>query len=175
MLDCFEALKALPRREHRKLVQRIKARKSLTGIVRDNGESDPALENALKEKYPDNIYTPSALLPHFDMEDLMENEILQYLIFDDSVKSEKNRMEMIVREFCPPLSNKNPARIEKLLNVMNFKEAMKLYIILPAGLMTSEDLSSHSKIKPFILDFIEDARDLIKMEKKDILQILLEH
>ena len=109
------------------------------------------------------------------MEDLMENEILQYLIFDDSGKSEKNRMEMIVREFCPPLSNKNPARIEKLLNVMNFKEPMKLYIILPAGLLTSEDLSSHSKMKPFILDFVEDARDLIKMEKKDILEILLEH
>ena len=137
MLDCFEALNALPRRERRKLIQRVKARKSLTGIVRDNSESDPALENALKEKYPDNIYAPSAVLPHFDMDDLMENEILRYLIFDDSKKSEKTLMEMIVREFCPPLSSEHPARIEKLLNKMNFKEAVQLYLILPVGTITS--------------------------------------
>ena len=67
----------------------------------------------------------------------------------------------------------HPARIEKLLNVLNFKEAIKLYMILPQGTLISEDLSSRSKLKPFMIVFIEDTRDLLLMSKSDILQVLL--
>ena len=81
MSDCFEALNALPRRERRKLVARVKARKNLAGFFSDG---DPALDNALSGKYPGDITTPQAKLPPFDLDDL-ENEILTYLIFDQNI------------------------------------------------------------------------------------------
>ena len=161
MSDCLEALNALPRRERRKLIQRVKMRKSLAGIESDNN----ALAGALKEKYSGNIYAPSAVLPPFDMDDLMDNQILHYLIFNNEEKSDKKRMETIVREFCPPLPSDHPTRIEKLLNVMTYKEALKLYLILPRGAMTSQDLTARSKLRPFIVDFIEDAFDKLKMSR----------
>ena len=54
------------------------------------------------------------------------------------------QMEMIVRELCEPLPVDHPLRLEKLLNVLEFKEAIKLYLILPEGAVTSKDLSPRS-------------------------------
>ena len=55
MSDCFDALNALPRRERRKLIARVKARKTLAGFFSDG---DPALDNALSFKYPGDISIP---------------------------------------------------------------------------------------------------------------------
>ena len=117
---------------------------------------------------------PSAELPPFDQDDF-ENEILSHLIFNQNVESEMEQMEIIVRELCAPLPPDHPARLEKLLNVLEFKEAIKLYLILPAGSVTSKDLSPRSKLQPFILDFIEDARDLLKMTRDQIFDTVLSH
>ena len=86
--ECIEALNKLPRRERRKLIERIKERKSLAGITKqaESGDPDPAFELALKEKYAGNIFTPGAILPPFDMDDLFDNEMLHYTIFDDNDK-----------------------------------------------------------------------------------------
>lgn len=161
MIDCFEALNALPRRDCRRLIQRIKTRKSLASIESENN----TLARALKDKYSGNIFAPGAVLPPFIMDDLNDNQILYYLIFNNDEKSDKNRMEAIVREFCPPLPSDHPTRIEKLLNVMTYKEALKLYLILPRGAITSQDLTARSKLRPFILDFVEDAFDLLRMSR----------
>ena len=83
------------------------------------------------------------------------------------------RMETIVRNFCPPLNSDHPRRIEKLLNILNLKDALKLYMILPKGTINTSDLSKRSQIKPFLLDFIEDARGaMLKKENKEILEYL---
>ena len=84
MSDCFDALNALPRRERRKLIARVKARKTLAGFFSDG---DPALDNALSFKYPGDISIPQAELPPFDPDDL-DNEILTYLIFDQSKETD---------------------------------------------------------------------------------------
>ena len=55
MRDCFKALNALPRRERRNLIARVRARKNLAGFFSDG---DTVLENALSDKYPGDINTP---------------------------------------------------------------------------------------------------------------------
>ena len=172
MNDCFEALNALPRRERRRLIHRIKVRKSLVSIESDNS----AVNQALKVKYGANrdINAPSADLAPFEMDDLLDNEILHYLIFNyQSSQSDLKSMEAIVREFCKPLPENHPTRVEKILNVMRYKEALKLYLILPRGCLSSQDLSSRSKLRPYILDFIDDAIDKLNMPKEDIMDCLL--
>ena len=79
-----------------------------------------------------------------------------------------------MRGFCPAVPKDHPSRLEKLLNILDMNSAIKLLIILPKGSLTSEDLSSHSKLKPFILDFIDDARELLDMSSSEILDILLD-
>ena len=83
-------------------------------------------------------------------------------------------MKVIVSEFCPPLTKDHPARLEKLLNILNMDDAIRLYMVLPKGSLTSEDLSARSQLKPFILDFIEDAREILRMTAGEILDFLLE-
>ena len=69
-------------------------------------------------------------------------------------------MEIIVREFCQVSSSSDPMRIEKLLNILEYVEALKLVLALPEGTLVSGDLSPRSNIKPYILDFINDERQL---------------
>ena len=83
-------------------------------------------------------------------------------------------MERIVRQFCPKLPSDHPGRVEKLLNNLNLDDALKLYMILPSGILRSTDLSSRSKLKPYMLDFIEDARaPPIRMPNDEILSVVL--
>lgn len=170
MSDCFFALNSLPRREIRKLIARVKQRKMLAGFFSDG---DPALDNALSEKYSTDLSTPQAEMPPFEAEDL-ENEILHYVIFSRNVESNMQRMEMIVREICPPLESDHPKRIESLLNIMNFPEALKLYMVLPVRSLTARDTSPKSLLKPYLIDFIDDARDLLKMKTPDIHKTLVQ-
>ena len=58
MFDCFFALNALPRRERRQLVARVKARKSLAGFI--NEDDSVHLDKALQEKFPGDLSVPSA-------------------------------------------------------------------------------------------------------------------
>ena len=44
MSDCFEALNALPRRDRRRLIHRIKVRKSLVSVESDNSAVNMALK-----------------------------------------------------------------------------------------------------------------------------------
>ena len=75
MIDCFEILNALPRREHRKLIQRVYARKSIAAIELDD-KNMKKLDQALDEKYPtESLITPRAELPPFTPDDF-DNGIL---------------------------------------------------------------------------------------------------
>lgn len=96
------------------------------------------------------------------------------MIFDDTKgKKPQARIEEIVREFCPPLPPNHPARLEKLLNVLSYQNAVKLYLVLPPMALSSEDLTPRSKLKPFVLDFIDDARKMLQMPRQEIFDTLM--
>ena len=69
-------------------------------------------------------------MPPFDEKDL---DILRYVYFDRDISREnmadRKRLETIVRKFCPKLPSDHPKRIEKLLNILDLKDALKLYMI----------------------------------------------
>ena len=71
-------------------------------------------------------------MPPFDSNDL-KDDILRYVYFDRNPSKDnevdKKRLETIVRKVCPKLSSKHPLRIEKLLNILSLKDALKLYMI----------------------------------------------
>ena len=71
-------------------------------------------------------------MPPFDSNDL-KGDILRYVYFDMNESkhndTDKKRLETIVRKFCPKLQSDHPQRIEKLLNILDLKDALKLYMI----------------------------------------------
>ena len=55
------------------------------------------------------------------------------------------------------------------MNILSLKDAIKLYMIQKEGALNSSDLTSRSKVKPFMLDFIENARhDSVGMGTEEI-------
>lgn len=168
MADCFYALNSLPLREKRGLLARVRKRRQLAQILGDE-KSEHDSDLRIDDKDAD-----LSELPQLGSTDLNVGGLLHFLILDSQRKSDQQKMEQIVRSFCPILPDDSPLRYEKLLNVLDFQEAIKLYLVLPWGTLTSQDLSPHSKLRPFVLDFVEDARESLRMSERDILQKLVE-
>ena len=53
-------------------------------------------------------------------------------------------------------------RLDKLLSILDYNEQIKLILTLPVvGIkLESSDLSRHSKVEPFLIEFVNDALDL---------------
>ena len=70
-------------------------------------------------------------------------------------------MEQILTEFCEPLSDKNPKRIEKLTAFLDLEASLTLIMTLNSVLTLKEaDLTKNSCIKAYMIEFIKDAREL---------------
>ena len=121
-------------------------------------------EDEFNKKYPPYIDPPSAILEPFDARDL-ESGLLKYVYVDNKEEvTDMERMETIVKNLCDKLSASDPRRIEKLLNILDFKDALKLYMLLPhpyieGKTMTAVDVSKRAKITPYMIDWIRTARD----------------
>lgn len=105
----------------------------------------------------------------------MNEDILRYVYFDKNEQNDAKRLETIIRFYCPKLSPEHPKRIEKLLNVLDLRDAIKLFMVLPKGTLKSTDLSSRSQIRPYLIDFVDDMREKpISKENGEILAFLLD-
>ena len=82
-------------------------------------------------------------------------------------------MKKLITEFCPALEEEDPIRIVKLLEILETKEALRFVLILPANTFSPIHFSEHSSVKPFMIDFINDARTFAKMNDREITDALL--
>lgn len=65
-------------------------------------------------------------------------------------------------------------RIEKLLNCLEFENQLKLLLFLRQEKVALEgrDLSENSKVRPYIVDFIQDAKEL-DLPDDEVFQLLV--
>ena len=131
------------------------------------------MEEALA-KHPGELYASNAHFPQFG-HNKEDDALFRYLLISSSQQHNNLVeeldwdivMEILVREFCRPMSGADPMRIEKLLDILDFNESLKLLMSMPnSSLVLANNLSEHSKIQTFVIDFINDARDVIIPETR---------
>ena len=82
-------------------------------------------------------------------------------------------LKTIVTEFCPELSDQDPVRIVKLLEILDTREAIRLCVALPECQISAQHITKRSSVEPYVIDFINDCKKLFKMKEKAILEQLL--
>ena len=179
-MDCLDSLNALPGREKRKIAQRIKQR--LETFQNLPGQSADEVKKAFAAKFSgEDVYSPDFHLPDFE-DTPTDLAILKYLFIGDHFKSEaainprKSEQEMlktIVKEFCPKLSDQDPVRIVKLLEILDTREAIRLCVALPECQMSAQHITKRSSVKPYVIDFINDCKKIFSMKERAILEQLL--
>ena len=69
-------------------------------------------------------------------------------------------LKTIVEEFCPELSDQDPVRIVKLLEILDTREAIRLCVALPECQISAQHITKRSSVKPYVIDFINDCKKL---------------
>ena len=146
--DCLDALNALPGREKRKIVQRIKLR--IWEFPNLSGQRADEVKQAFKEKFSgEDVYSPDFHLPNFENTSA-DLAVLKYLFIGDhfnseavidASKSEQKFLKTIVEEFCPKLDQDDPVRIVKLLEILETREAVRLCVALPECQISAQHIT----------------------------------
>lgn len=90
------------------------------------------------------------------------------------IDSLTRKLQGVVREFCAPLTSDDPKRIENLLNCLDFDNQVKFLLAFLGTkiLLEGSELSETSKVRPYVIDFINDCKEL-GLASDEIYQVLL--
>ena len=72
-------------------------------------------------------------------------------------------LKNVVKSFVPKVAYDDIRRIEVLTTILSRESSIKLLLLLPKSVnFTSDCLSYMSSLKPFMVDFIKDMKELGK-------------
>ena len=123
--------------------------------------------DALYDKTGSDFFAPNAHLPDFETNGA-DLAILRHLFIGDHFKERQDdpsrRYEFLieaVKEFCPKeIGENHPSRIVKLLEILDTSGGLILIMSLPHGSLSAEHISKRSQVESFVIDFVDDYREL---------------